>query len=338
MNLYQLLKNAVAENNHSDALFDQYWHVARQFYEFNGRKRATEWTGQDVRSFYIWKREKGYSRSDLKSVLCGMAYIFKHVLHVDMGRLDLPPMPPERKPLKIIPNREEIGRVLSGMKGHPRLIAGLLYGAGIRISESCTLRVQDIDFAALTIRVHGGGRSGDGGKGDKSRLALLPTLLGPALQRQIEWRDALHKIDLSHGWGFVELPGMLAKKYLSANRELRWQYLFPSTVVRGQYRWHITPRAVQTQMKDAVDAAGLMKRITPHTLRHAFATHSMRLGNDIETVRVLLGHDSIETTAIYLHADAAQGVSPLDVSRADMPIAPALSSLPPRALKEASIR
>lgn len=304
MSLYARLKDAVALNRDSKALLDMYWYWARRFHRFNG-KRASQWTGADVREFMLHVHAERYSRSSYKSALCALAYIFKHVLKADMGKLDLPPMPPERKPLKVIPSREEIGRILSGMTGHPRLVAGLLYGSGLRVAEACELRVQDIDFAALTIRIHGG-------KGDKDRLALLPVLLVPALQRHLAWRKSLHEIDVANGGGRVELPGRLAGKYKNANQELRWQYLFPSSVLRGQYRWHITPKAVQDQMRAASAAAGIMKRVTPHTLRHAYVTHSLQNGNDIATVQQLVGHEDMSTTQIYAHADAARGVSPLD--------------------------
>lgn len=306
MSLYEKLKEAVALNSDSRATLEMYWHWSRAFYRFCG-KRASEWTGKDVERFLVHCHAQNYSRSSRKSALCALAYVFKHVLKADMGKLDLPPMPPERKPLKVIPTREEIGRILSGMTGHPRLVAGLLYGSGLRVAEACELRVQDIDFDALTVRIHGG-------KGDKDRLTLLPVLLVPALQRHLAWRKSLHDIDTANGAGRVELPGRLAVKYPNANRELRWQYLFPSAVLRGQYRWHITPNAVQDQMRAASAAAGIIKRGTPHTLRHAYVTHSLQNGNDIATVQQLVGHEDVATTMIYAHGDAARGVSPMDGS------------------------
>ena len=305
MSLYDKLKFAVAANHHDANTLESYWMACKKMFRFCG-KPASQWTGPDVQRFMVHLHDLNYSRSARKNALCAMAYVFKHILHADMGQLNLPPMPPERKPLKIIPTREEIAEIFKRMKGHPKLITALLYGSGTRIGESCELRVQDIDLSALTVRIHGG-------KGDKDRLTVLPALLVPALQRQIAWRRSLHEIDLANGGGRVELPGRLAFKYRHADRELRWQYLFPSAVTRGEYRWHITPKAVGDQVRAAIHAAGIIKRITPHTLRHAFATHSLRMGNDIETIRELLGHDSIETTAIYLHADAARGMSPLDV-------------------------
>ena len=119
--------------------------------------------------------------------------------------------------------------------------------------------------------------------------------------------------DVARGDGLVELPGRLALKYKHAPSELRWQFVFPSTCVRDGYRWHATAESVAKQMRAAVARCGIMKRVTPHTLRHGFATHAMQAGADPRTIQDLLGHESLETTMIYLHADAARGFSPLDV-------------------------
>lgn len=304
MNLHARLKNAAAEQDLLRNTVDAYWFWLRKFYAFHPVPAST-WTGPDVTRYLCHIHAAGYSASARKQALNALAFFFKHILKADMGKLDLPPLPAVRKTLRIIPTREELGRIFAGMRGQCRIMAGLLYGAGLRVGECCHLRVQDIDFAALTVRVHNG-------KGDKSRLTLLPVTLVSALQRHIAWRKALHDQDVAAGGGLVELPGRLAIKYRNAPRELRWQWLFPSTIQHGQYRWHATDESVAKQMRAAVAAAGILKRVTPHTLRHAFATHAMRCGNDIATVQELLGHESLETTAIYVHADAAQGLSPMD--------------------------
>ena len=306
MSLYEKLKLAIAEEDDSEKTLDSYWHQCRKFYAFC-RKPASQWCGPDVQRWLHHLHAQQYSRSSRKSALCAMAFVFRHILKADMGTLDLPPMPKERHALKVIPTREELARIFAGLKGQPKTMGLVIYGGGPRIEECCTLRVKDLDFATLSVRIHDG-------KGGKSRLTLLPTLLVERLQKHVAWRKALHDLDLANGGGLVELPGRLAQKYRNANREFGWQFLFPSAVVRGQYRWHVTPKTLQQAMRAAVRAAGILKHVTPHTLRHAFATHSMRLGNDISTVKELMGHDSIETTAIYLHADAAQGISPLDAA------------------------
>jgi integron integrase len=276
----------------------------RKFYNFV-QTPASTWTGAEVERFLWSLHQQQYAAKSRKQALCALVYVFRHVLKVDVGTLNLPSMPREKKAIRIIPSRAEVARIFAGLHGQCRVMAGVMYGAGLRVTECCTLRVKDIDFDALTIRVHEG-------KGDKDRLCLLPRNLVAALQRQIAWRAALHERDLAEGAGFVDLPGRLAIKYKNAARDLRWQFLFPSTVVRGQRRWHTTPESIQGALRKAVQAAGILKTITPHTLRHAYCTHSLRAGNDAATVQQLMGHDHLETTMTYAHGDAARGVSPLD--------------------------
>jgi integron integrase len=306
MGLITKLEAALTEQSRGKSTGQCYKFWVRKFYAHN-RKPASQWTGEDVRLWMLHLADQNYSAVSRKQGLNAVAFVFKYVLKSDMGQLDLPPMPKVRQTLRIIPSRDELGRIFSGLHGQVKLMAGLMYGSGLRVlCECCRLRVQDIDLEALTVRVHDG-------KGAKCRLTVLPVLLVPALRRQIAWRAALHEQDLADGAGLVELPGRLAQKYPSASRELRWQFLFPSTVRRGQYRWHTTDEAIGKQLRASVRAAGIQKRVTPHTLRHAFATHAMQ-SNDIKTVQELLGHEDLNTTAIYLHADAARGVSPLDAA------------------------
>jgi len=304
VSLYLKLKQAAAEQDLLRNTVAAYWFWLRKFYAFHPQPAST-WTGADVTRFLHYLHVENYSASARKQALNALAFCFKHILRADLGKLDLPPLPKERHTLRIIPSREEIGRIFAGLRGQAKLMAALMYGSGLRVSEVCHLRVQDIDFAAMTVRVHGG-------KGDKCRLTLLPVLLVPALTRHIAWRKSVHELDLANGCGLVELPGRLAVKYKSAPRELRWQFLFPSTLQRGQYRWHATDESVGKQMRAAVKAAGITKRVTPHTLRHAFVTHALQNGNDIATVKDLVGHEDVNTTMIYAHGDAARGVSPLD--------------------------
>lgn len=297
----------------------EFW--LRKFFNESGRKPASEWTGAMVSAWLHALDRQAYSSVSRKQALCALVFVFRHVLKLDIGNLGLPRPPREKFHLRTIPSREELARIFSGLKGQPRLMAALMYGAGLRVEETCKLRVKDIDFDALTIGIHGG-------KGDKDRLCLLPVVLVPHLRRQIAWRAALHDQDLAAGAGVVELPGRLAIKYKNAARDLGWQYLFPSQCIQNQRRWHAVPEGVQKAMRAAVRAAGITKRVTPHTLRHAFATHALRAGNDIRTIQDLLGHEHVETTMIYLHADMARGVSPLDL--APPPLVPRMLLSPVR--------
>lgn len=280
------------------------WHL-RRFFE-STRLPASQWDGVHVRQWLIEMANARYSPVTRKQALCALKFAFDHVLKRDLGTLDLPPMPKVRQTLRTIPSRDELVSIFKHLRGQARLMAALMYGSGLRVGECCKLRVQDIDLAALTVRIWDG-------KGDKCRLTVLPMLLVHALKRHIEQRAALHERDLQQGNGFVELPGRLAQKYKNAPRELRWQFLFPSSMVRDGYRWHATDESVAKQLRHAVKACGIVKRITPHTLRHGFATHAMQSGADPRTIQDLLGHENLETTMIYLHGDAARGFSPLDV-------------------------
>lgn len=306
MNLKKAFFEAVALRDAAKNTGRTYWACLVKFYQFT-RKPASQWSGPDVERWLIELHRLDFAPKSRKQALCALVFCFKHVLKRDLGTLNLPPMPKERQTLKTIPTRQELGRIFAGLHGQVKLMAGLMYGSGLRVGECCKLRVQDIDIDARTVRIWNG-------KGDKSRLTVLASAVIPSLRRHIEWRAALHDMDSANGCGLVELPHRLAMKYKTANRDLRWQWLFPSTVIRGQYRWHTTDESVAKQMRAAVRAAGIIKRITPHTLRHAFATHAMQSGNDPRTVQDLLGHESLETTMIYLHADAARGFSPMDVA------------------------
>jgi site-specific recombinase XerD len=281
------------------------YHIwVKRFYRFC-KKPASQWRPEDVRQWLLDLYRLGFANTSRKQALCAIKFVFDHVLKTELGWLDLPPMPVVRQTLRTIPSREEIGRIFAGLKGQSKLMAAVMYGAGLRVNECCHLRMKDINIPALTIDVWSG-------KGDKCRRTVLPRLLVPALQRHLAWRKSVHELDLSNGCGLVELPGRLAVKYRSANRDLQWQWLFPSTVIRGQYRWHATDEMIAKQMRIAVRAAGITKRVTPHTLRHGFVTHALEAGNELAVVQKLVGHEDVNTTMIYAHGDRARGFSPLD--------------------------
>ena len=280
------------------------WHL-QKFYAW-AKRPASEWSGPMVRDWLVKMEADNYSAVTRKQGLCALKFAFDHVLHRDLGQLDLPPMPQVRQTLRVIPSRAELVAIFQQMTGQARLMAGLMYGAGLRVGECCTLRVKDLELDALTVNVWDG-------KGSKCRRTVLPQVMVHALARHMEDRHQQHQRDLAAGNGLVELPGRLAHKYKSAAREFRWQFLFPSTCIRDGYRWHATPESVAKQIRGAVRKLGVLRHVTPHTLRHAFATHAMRAGADPRTIQTLLGHESLETTMIYLHGDRAGGFSPLDV-------------------------
>ncbi len=170
---------------------DCYHLHAKRFYQFIG-KPAGQWEGEDVRRWLLEMERRSYSPVTRKQALCALKFVFDHVLKRDLGQLDLPPMPKVTQTLKVIPSRDELVAIFKHLTGQVRLMAGLMYGAGLRVSEVCKLRVQDVDVAALTLRIWDA-------KGQKSRLTVLPLVVLPALRRHLEMRARLHEQDVQRG-------------------------------------------------------------------------------------------------------------------------------------------
>lgn len=200
------------------------------------------------------------------------------------------------------------------MRGTPKLVAFLLYGAGLRLMEALRLRVKDVDFGANQITVRGG-------KGDRDRVTMLPVAARDPLRQHLLKVERLHARDLTAGAGRTSLPHALAKKYPNAAFELGWQWVFPARRIcfdpkaRARYRHHLHETVIQRAMRDAVQACKLTKHATCHTFRHSFATHLLEDGHDIRTVQELLGHRNVATTMIYTHVLNRGGLgvkSPVD--------------------------
>jgi integron integrase len=240
-------------------------------------------------------------------------FLYHEVLHRE---IDLVFIPTARRPdrLPTVLTHAEALRVIDQLDGTYRLMAQLLYGSGLRLSECLRLRVKDLDFSYRTITVRDG-------KGAKDRVTPLPDAVIPDLKRQIERARLQHEEDLLAGSGEVYLPDALQRKYPGAAKELIWQFVFFAPNLSSdprsgrQRRYHIDSSALQRAVRKAAHNSGLKKRVTCHTFRHSFATHSLQNGYDIRTAQESLGHKVIRTTMIYTHVLQRGGLavrSPLD--------------------------
>jgi integron integrase len=259
-------------------------------------------------------REEHVAPSTQNQALNALVFFYKHVLKQPMDDTINAERSAPRIKVPVVLTREEVARLLDGLSGTHLLIAKLLYGCGLRISECLRLRVLDIDFEmnAVTVR---------SGKGDKDRVTTFPPSLKEPLQIHLRRVKQLHDKDLADGFGEVYLPHALARKYQNAPGEWKWQYVFPakgrskdprSDKVR---RHHLMPSPVNHAIAQAVRTAGINKRVSAHTLRHSFATHLLQRGTDIRTIQALLGHKDVQTTMIYTHVLQQGGsgvVSPLE--------------------------
>lgn len=242
-----------------------------------------------------------------------LLFLFENVLKRDFGSINA--IRSTKSPrLPSVLSIAEVTRLLACLSGIYLLIAQLLYGCGMRISECLRLRVKDIDFDQRLIAIHNS-------KGDKSRFVQLPEKLVEPLRKLVESRRVLHERDVVNGEASVWLPHALDRKYPSAHAEFKWQFLFASArfsrdpKTGKRHRHHLHSDTFPVHLKKAVDQAGINKHVTSHTLRHSFATHLLQDGTDIRTIQELLGHSDISTTMIYTHVLARPDirvVSPLD--------------------------
>lgn len=276
-------------------------HWVRRFILFHGRRHPRELGTTDVQGFLNdLATTQRVSASTQNQALAAVLFLYKEVLRQPLGQIDdlVRASKPARIP--VVLTRAEVQAVLGQLEGAPRLVAGLLYGAGLRLIEALELRVKDVDFERREVTVRQG-------KGRKDRRTMLPEATREPLRAQLEEVRKLHHSDIEQGFGRAVLPDRLDRKYPNASREWAWQFVFPASRICRDPRWgqpsrfHLHESVIQRAVTVAVRRAGISKRASCHTLRHSFATHLLEAGYDIRTVQELLGHADVSTTMIYTH-------------------------------------
>lgn len=288
----------------------------RRFIRFHQFRHPMDLGPNEVESFLSSLVMEGDVASATQAqALSALLFMYRIVIGVDMPWLDEIVRARRPKRLPTVLTEDEVRRLLSRLDDEMWLVASVLYGGGLRLMEAIRLRVKDIDLErhAITVR---------SGKGDKDRNTVLPDSLVTALRAQIARVREQHNLDMAAGVANVYMPHGLSRKFPHARKELAWQYIFPAEKLakdpRGGAirRHHIDEKRVQRAIKRATKEAGIEKHVTPHTLRHSFATHLLERGTDIRTIQELLGHSDISTTMIYTHVVGRIGgrgvLSPLD--------------------------
>jgi integron integrase len=292
-----------------------YLHWIRRFIYFHGKRHPRDMAEPQIAAFLTHLAvARRVSASTQNQALNAILFLYKQVIGREIGLIEgvVRAKRPERLP--VVLTRAEVNAVLVRLSGRDWLMACLMYGAGLRVTECLRLRIKDIDFGMNQIVVRDG-------KGQKDRVTPLPVTVVAVLKQQIDEVRRVRAADLADGFGEVSLPFALDRKYPNAARELPWWYVFPATQrSRDPYsgrikRHHIDDSVIQRAVKQAIRAAAVAKPASCHSFRHSFATHLLADGRDIRTIQELLGHSDVSTTMIYTHVlgKGAQGVaSPLD--------------------------
>jgi integron integrase len=280
-----------------------YLHWIKRFisYAITPERQLSDLTTEDFRNYlsHLAMKQR-VSASTQNQAFNAVLFLYRHVLGKETGNLGNTVRAKSGQKLPAVFTVDEMKQLFGQMNGIYRLIAELIYGSGMRVMEFARLRVKDIDFGADTIFIRSG-------KGDKDRSTVLPTAVKERLLEHLKGVKELHEKDLTAGYGEVQMPDALGRKYPNAGKEWAWQYVFPSMKLSvdprsGRVgRHHISDNPIQEAVKNALKKAGIAKHASVHTLRHSFATHLLQAGVNIREVQSLLGHKNLETTMIYTH-------------------------------------
>lgn len=313
--LLEQVRDVIRRKHFSIRTEQAYTDWIRRFILFHRKRHPLEMGETEVSQFLTHlARVNNVAAATQNQALSALLFLYKEVLQREIGWLEGVERPKKPARLPVVLNREEVHKVFAHLRGTPRLMAGLLYGSGLRLMECVRLRVKDVDLASLRITIRDG-------KGGKDRITMLPVNVAESMRQHLVKVRAQHEQDLADGLGAVHLPTALERKFGNANRQWVWQYVFPSTRIAvdprsGQsQRHHLAESVLQRALKEAVAVSGITKLATCHSLRHSFATHLLENGYDIRTVQELLGHKDVSTTMIYTHVLNRPGMgvkSPLD--------------------------
>lgn len=299
--LLDQVRIALRRTNRSRRTEEAYVGWVERYVRFSGMRHPRELGAADIERFLTHLAVvRKVAPATQNQALSALLYLYRTVLGIELPWLD--GIERARRPhrLPTVLSRPEVGLLLRHLEHPVDIVARLLYGSGLRLLECLQLRVKDLDFErpSLTVRQ---------GKGNRDRQTLFPEPLHTPMRRHLATVRAQHEQDLDAGAGYVALPGALARKLRGAEREWAWQWVFPATRTHidretgRTRRHHLHETVIQRDIAFAVRRAGLLRRATPHTLRHSFATHLLEDGYDIRTIQTLLGHKDVRTTMIYTH-------------------------------------
>lgn len=287
----------------------------KRFILFHDKRHPRDLGAPAVEAFLTHlATDRNVSANTQNQALAALLFLYKRVLEIDVPWLKDVVRAKKPRRLPTVLTQSEVQALLAHLDGSMSLVVSLLYGTGMRLMECVRLRVKDVNLEKFEITVRDG-------KGGKDRVTVLPEALSGPLREHLRLRRAVHDQDSAAGRVDVWLPDALSVKYPNAAREWGWQYVFVAQAFSKDLRsgalrrHHVDESLIQRHVRLAASRAGIAKPVSPHVLRHSFATHLLESGYDIRTVQELLGHSDVSTTMIYTHVlnRGGRGVrSPLD--------------------------
>jgi integron integrase len=322
--LLDLLRQQVRSRHYSRRTEEAYAYWVRVFIRFHGMRHPGEMAHAEIEAFLTWlAAERDVAPGTHRQALSALLFLYQKVLRLPVPWVAEIGRPRGERRLPVVLSADEVAVLLARLDDHQLatglphgLVGRLLYGTGMRLLEGLRLRVKDVDFDRRAVVVREG-------KGFKDRVVMLPASLEQPLQEQIRRSHAVWAADRAAGQRGVHMPHALARKNPRAAESFTWHWVFPHNQPAldprdreaGPRRHHVLEGNFQRVFKMALEAAGISKPASPHTLRHSFATHLLQSGYDIRTVQELLGHSDVSTTMIYTHVLRLGGGavrSPLD--------------------------
>ncbi len=313
--LMDQLRHQIRLRHYSYRTEQAYVGWVRRFIVFHSRRHPASMGAVEVETFLSYlASERNVAAATQAQALSALMFLYKAVLKSELPWLQNVVRATRPRRLPVVLTQLEARAVIAHLRGVQWLVVCLLYGSGLRVLEALRLRVKDIDLKVQQLTVRDG-------KGGKDRVTVLPATLAAPLTLHLQRVREQHELAMSRGFGGVELPYALERKYPRAHQEWAWQYVFPAVApsvdrrTGARRRTHLVEETIQRAVRAAAQRAELVKPVSPHTFRHSFATHLLEAGYDIRTVQELLGHKDVSTTQIYTHVmqKGANAVrSPLD--------------------------
>ncbi len=274
----------------------------KRYIFFHNKKHPKDMGKVEIEQFLTYLAvERKVSPSTQNQAFNALLFLYEQVLEISIKNENIQALRAKKKiHIPVVLTQEEVAIVIHNMKGNYKLMLSLMYGCGLRMKELLNLRIKDIDFGFDKVYIFDS-------KSQKDRVLPLPNKIKAELKLHIDDVHRIHKQDLNDGHGSIKLPYGLERKYPNANKEFKWQYLFPMNKISKDprsdlvMRFHVLNKTFGRNIKQATDRSRINKKISSHTFRHSYATHLLQNGVDIRSIQELLGHKDLATTMIYTH-------------------------------------